>query len=335
MTTGQEVGIVAIGRNEGARFAACLAALPPDVPFVYVDSGSTDGSQARARENGASVVELDMRQPFTAARARNAGFGKLIEDHPAIRFVQFLDGDCALAPGWIERGLEALGRDDRLAIAFGRRRERHPQASLYNAQCDREWNVPPGEVRACGGDALIRVTALREVGGYDDGIIAGEEPDMCLRMRRLGWRICRIDAEMTLHDAAIHSFGAWWRRTRRAGHAYAEHVWRHRGGADPDWVKALLRIVLWGGLMPVGALAGLAAALADRRTLILPFAILLVYLLRYVRLAARARRAGEPWRYALGSAGLLVLDKFAQFGGALTFLGSRMSRRAPRIIEYK
>src|SRR6476660_6372785 len=98
-------GVVVIGRNEGDRLAACLESLRIlDLPLVYVDSGSVDGSAALARSTAhvTAVVELDPARPFSAARARNEGFAALRAARPAIEFVQFLDGDCTLADGWVE-----------------------------------------------------------------------------------------------------------------------------------------------------------------------------------------------------------------------------------------
>src|SRR5205814_1938439 len=102
------VGIVVIGRNEGERLRACLTSAIHDVPpraLVYIDSGSSDGSVALAKGMGIAVVELDLSTPFTAARARNAGFEKLMQVEPATEFVQFVDGDCEIAAGWIERAV--------------------------------------------------------------------------------------------------------------------------------------------------------------------------------------------------------------------------------------
>ena len=201
---GRRVGAVAIGRNEGARLERCLASLAPMAcPLVYVDSGSSDDSVARARTAGAEVVELDLAEPFTAARARNAGLARILDRGNCTGFVQFVDGDCEVRDGWIAWALAAMEAEPDLAVVCGRRRERHPEASVWNLLCDCEWNTPVGEAAACGGDALVRVAALREVGGYDAALIAGEEPEMCLRLSRRGWRVRRLDAEMTLHDAAM------------------------------------------------------------------------------------------------------------------------------------
>ncbi|RYI23340.1 MAG: glycosyltransferase, partial [Acetobacteraceae bacterium] len=215
------VGAVIIGRNEGARLIACLASFPIWVrPLVYVDSGSTDGSAEAARAAGADVVALDMALPFTAARARNEGFARLRElGTPEL--VQFVDGDCKVQQGWVEAAVEFLDARPKVGVVCGRRREIRPELSVFNRLCDGEWDTPVGEAKACGGDALMRVKAVAEVGGYDAGLIAGEEPELCVRLRRAGWTVWRIDREMTLHDAAMTRMSQWWKRTRRGGHAFA------------------------------------------------------------------------------------------------------------------
>ena len=81
----------------------------------------------------------------------------------------------------------------------------HPEASVYNRLCDFEWDTPVGDAEACGGDFLARAAAFGSVGGFDERMIAGEEPELCYRLRRGGWRIHRADHAMTLHDAARES----------------------------------------------------------------------------------------------------------------------------------
>ena len=158
------IGIVAIGRNEGERLRRCLSSvLGRAGKIVYVDSGSTDGSVAMARSMGVEVVELDMSQPFTAARARNAGFARVAD----CVYVQFVDGDCEIVAGWIELAVQQLEENLNWAIVCGRRREQHLDASIYNRLCDIEWDTPVGEAHACGGDAMVRVAAFQQVGGYN------------------------------------------------------------------------------------------------------------------------------------------------------------------------
>ncbi len=312
------VDAVMIGRNEGARLMACLASLHGQVGHVvYVDSGSTDGSVAAARAAGAEVVELDMSLPFTAARARNAGL-RALESH-APDFVQFVDGDCVLQADWIGAALAAFARNPSAVVVCGRRRERFPEASIYNAMADLEWNTPVGETLACGGDALMRFAAVHAVGGFRDGLIAGEEPELCLRLRRQGGRILRIDAEMTMHDAALLRFGQWWTRMVRSGHAFAEGAALHGAGPERHWVAQTRRAVLWGA---VGPLVIVAAALIYP----LCWTLALVYPAQVVRLSLRQ---GPTWAF------LTVVGRFAEAQGALGFYVNRLLGRRRGLIEYK
>src|ERR1700712_3268909 len=69
------VGIVVIGRNEGARLRECLGSVRESgCATVYVDSGSVDNSAQLAAPFVERVIELDSTRPFSAARARNEGF---------------------------------------------------------------------------------------------------------------------------------------------------------------------------------------------------------------------------------------------------------------------
>lgn len=318
----RDVAAVVIGRNEGDRLVRCLAALSGQAaPVVYVDSGSTDGSVAAARAAGAEVVELDMSRPFTAARARNAGLARLAGIDPDGEFVQLLDGDCELRPGWIGTARAALLAEPDLAAVCGRRRERFPEASVWNRLIDAEWDTPVGEARACGGDALMRRAALTEVGGYRDELIAGEEPEMCYRMRAKGWRILRIDAEMTLHDAAMTRFSQWWQRSRRAGHAFAEGAALHGRSPERFRLRETSRALLWGAALPAASV--IAPAVLGPGALLL----LLLWPLQVLRLRWR----GRSWAGAL----FLAVGKIPEAQGALGYWLGRLTGRRGRLIEYK
>jgi GT2 family glycosyltransferase len=325
------LGVVAIGRNEGERLARSLTSVVGRADsVVYVDSGSTDGSVERARGLGVTVVELDRSQPFTAARARNAGFAELIRQEPELEFVQFVDGDCELQPGWLENATRHLEHHPRVGVACGRRRERFPDASPYNRLADMEWDTPVGNALACGGDALIRAPLLRQVGGYNEGLIAGEDPELCQRIRYAGFEIVRLDHEMTLHDAAMKSFRQWWRRMNRSGHAYAEVL--HLQGRSPQKhnIRKVLSIVGWGGILP--ALCLLAAPSSGGASL----ALLLAIPLLGSRIYRSSVRRGAPPADARLYAVACTLGKFAEMQGVLTFLWNRLvRRRRSTLIEYK
>jgi GT2 family glycosyltransferase len=335
------VAAVAIGRNEGERLVRCLDSLAGRVEvLVYVDSGSADGSVERARERGAALVELDPTQPFTAARARNAGLERALELCPDIELVQFVDGDCEVRAGWIADAATHLRTHPERAAVCGRRRERHPDASVYNRCIDLEWDTPTGVAVECGGDAMFRVEALRSSGGFCADLIAGEEPELCLRLRRAGYTIYRMDAEMTLHDAALTRFSQWWQRTARSGHAYAEGAWRHGRGPERFRVRELVSILAWGGALPAACVAVLAAAALGA----LPFALgaatglggLALYPLLWLRIARREQAAGATRSDAALWASACVLAKPAQLQGAVQFAWNHLARgRSTGLIEYK
>jgi GT2 family glycosyltransferase len=331
------IAVVVIGRNEGDRLKLCLRSIPSDVPTVYVDSGSTDGSVEFARSIGAHVIELDMTCGFTAARARNAGWRALAEQGLDAEFIKFVDGDCELNGEWLGLAANALNEDLSLAAVFGRRRERFPDRSIYNRMCDDEWNVPPGLVACFGGDVLVRRTALEQAEGYSDDLIAGEEPDLCLRLSRFGWKIRCIGAEMTLHDAAMTKATQWWLRARRSGFAYMTHVLRHKDQAFPAWTRQVKSIFIWGGVLP--AMALISAALGLIMPSSVPVALVLLigglYMVQIARVAAKKRSTGQSWSFALPYAALIVGGKLAEFGGLLRSMLDHIRKRRSTIIEYK
>jgi GT2 family glycosyltransferase len=315
--------VIVIGRNEGTRLEACLASMPADAAgLVYVDSGSTDGSVAAARAAGAQVVELDPARPFTAARARNAGVAALTAAGIAPDYLQFVDGDCTLDPGWLATAVAFLDATPAAAVVCGRRRERHPEASVYNRLCDREWNTPIGQARACGGDALMRRAAFEAAGGFRNDLIAGEEPELCVRLRAAGWEVWRIDAEMTLHDAAMIRFDQWWKRSRRGGFAAAEGAALHGAPPERHGVTQVRRALTWGLGLPTAALLG---------SLVTPWAlaVLAAYPAQVIRLALRRSGQGSDWEEAV----FLTLGKFPEAMGVLGHVLRGAGHTA--LIEYK
>jgi GT2 family glycosyltransferase len=318
-----DLGAVVIGRNEGERLRACLKSLAiKSSQVVYVDSGSSDDSVRFARRLGVHVIELDPGQKFTAARARNEGAKRLLALYPNLSFLQFIDGDCALCVDWLATASDFMERHDDVAIVCGRRRERHPDASVYNSLCDREWDTPVGQALACGGDSLVRAAAFQAVSGFRADLIAGEEPELCVRLRAKGFLIWRLDSEMTLHDAAMTRFAHWRRRSARGGYAMAEVAALHWGAPTAIWRKELLRALFWGALAP--ALILLAA-------LITPLALvgLAIYPLQIARIALTRRPTS--WVYAW----FVTLAKFAEAQGAILYYWRALNGREGTLIEYK
>jgi GT2 family glycosyltransferase len=325
-----ELGIVTIGRNEGERLRRCLTSLVGrGMPVVYVDSNSTDDSVSQARSLGAVVVELDLSQPVCVPRARNEGFQRLCQIDPEVRIVQFVDGDCEVVEGWLDQGRRVLHEHPDVALVTGRRRERFPERSIYNRLADIEWDMPVGEIKGSHGDIMVRADAFRQAGGFDASVLVGEDYDLCLRLRKSGWILLRIDAEMTIHDMGMTRFGQWWRRCVRSGYGYAEGALLHGKLPERHWVRDVRSISFWGIALPL-VILGLAW---PTRGLSLELA--LVYPLQMLRIARRQRHAGmssrDAWLYGLAC----TLAKFPHALGLLRFWIGRPLGWNKRIIEYK
>jgi GT2 family glycosyltransferase len=327
--TSSSVAIVAIGRNEGERLKCCLsAALAAASMVVYVDSGSSDGSAAYARSVGCTVHELDAARPFSAARARNEGFARLMEIAPETTFVQFLDGDCELDPAWLEAGIEALRARPELGIARGAVSEMYPERSVYNRLCSLEWQQKLGEVDACGGRFLLRARVFRQMNGMRADLIAGEDDEFCLRVREAGWKIAMLDAPMARHDAAITRWSQWWQRMRRAGHAFAQVAELHPGW--PYFRGERRKLWIWGLLVPLAGLLPLVMTHGGSLA-----AAVGLYALQYIYIARgalrRGWRAADAWPYAA----FVVLSRFPGLLGLLEYKLRQRFGRNSRLIEYK
>jgi hypothetical protein len=280
-----------------------------------------------ARSLGAHVVELDSSTPFTAARGRNAGIQRLREIAPEVEYAQLIDGDCELVHGWIPNAAGFLDANPEYAAAAGRLNERFPDASIYNYLCNVEWDTPIGDADVCGGIAMMRVRAFESVGGFKPDLIAGEEPELCVRLRQDGWKIRRLDADMALHDVAMTRLSQWWKRTTRSGHSYAEVSDLH--GAPPErmWVEESRRVVAWGLVLPTLAVVG--APITSGASLLL----LLAYPFNVVRIAQRLRREGQtrPWTLAF----FLMLAKLPEAAGWLRYQWGKLTGKRSAIIEHK
>jgi GT2 family glycosyltransferase len=326
-----QIGVVVIGRNEGDRLHRCLqSVLAQTESVVYVDSGSTDDSCDMARSLGIDVVELDTSVPFSAARARNAGFDWLYRNYPAVKYVQFVDGDCEVVDGWLMAGAMTFWQDPRIVAVCGWRRERYPERSLYNRICDVEWHWGAvGEIAQAGGDVMIRADVFQAIKGYNPAVIAGEDDEIGVRLRQSGGKIIRLDRDSTIHDANMLQWQQWWRRAQRCGYAYGLVYALHGAPPERKYVREVRRVMLWGLALP------LVALLAAIPTYGLSLLLLLRYPLGIVRIMRNTRKQGfsqddsRAWGLSCG------LSVFPEVMGLLQFYWKKLRRRKHQIIEYK
>jgi cellulose synthase/poly-beta-1,6-N-acetylglucosamine synthase-like glycosyltransferase len=330
------IAVVLIGRNEGERLRVCLeSVLAMEYPrelleVIYVDSASTDGSVGLARSMGVRTILLD--GPTTAARGRNAGWTTTDAE-----FVLFLDGDTVLAPGFVASAIGHFNDSiytDKIAGVYGNRRESRTDESIYNAIFDLDWNAEPGFSRFFGGDALVRREALVEVGGYNPALIAGEEPDLCRRLRGLGYRILHVNEPMTQHDLAMHTLSQYWRRSVRTGYAYAEVSAMYEKTDDKLWLAEsqsnVTRAVFW----MIGPVLGALLSLAIWS--VIPLAMFLLAGIGLIaRTAVKARKRVKPLKLLAAYSLHSHLQQVPIFVGQLRFWIARRRGRGEAIIEYK
>jgi GT2 family glycosyltransferase len=322
---------VVIGRNEGQRLVRSLLSVQRErVEVVYVDSASSDGSVEAAGALGVRAISLDPSERLSAARGRNAGFEDVMKAHPDVEYVQFLDGDSEVAPGWLARAAAELDAFPKVAAVCGRVHEKNPRASIYNALYELDWVFTPGEVEWFGGSAMFRAAAFREAGGFDPTLIAGEDPDLYRRIRARGHTIAAIDHDMVLHDADITKFAGWWTRNVRTGHAYAEAMARRPDDPAMRSGKALRSIHFWGLWLP-----GLSVALAPPTLGASLFAPLAGYPALFVRVYQAKRGRGFSESDARLYATFCVLGKFPQLWGVLRYRALNLRGIASDLIEYK
>ena len=327
------LSVVVIGRNEGARLVRCLESIAQMSPLqgsievIYVDSGSTDGSLERAAQFNVKVKRLESANPCAAA-GRNAGWR---EAKAPIIF--FLDGDTVLERNFVADTIAELN-DPKVAVVFGNRREIKPKASIYNRLLDLDWIAPSGAVEFCGGDALIRREVLERVDGFDERLIAGEEPEMCQRIRALGFTILHVDRPMTGHDLAMTRFSQYWRRAVRSGYAYAEVSRRFRNTDLPLWNKVARRNLAHGaGLL--GIIVGAPLVSIALNSMIPIGAAVAIIAVLVIRTAIRYR-----WKTADLATLLLFglhshLEQIPLLFGQLKYQLDRLGGKTRELIEYK
>lgn len=331
-----KVGVVIIGRNEGLRLKRCLESIETNFfKTVYVDSGSTDLSVNLALNHGADVVELDMSVPFCAARARNAGYRRLNELVPRLNYVQFIDGDCELARNWLSFATEALLKRPDHAIVVGWLKEKFPEHSIYNLLGDLEWNFTgSGPVEAVGGIFMIRCEAFDSVNGFDSTVAVGEEPELCQRLSQKGWKITKFDHDMAFHDLAMTRFTQWWRRTVRNGYGSMDVASRFK---IPKFVQMNLRAQFW-FLWLVATLAiCYAGSLPSSSPVIfgLIFLTACVWPARFLRIAIRTFKKGQPIRTSAIYAFFMLISFAPQITGQMLYFIDRLRNRKFRLLEYK
>jgi GT2 family glycosyltransferase len=317
-----EIGVVIIGVNVERYLADCIRSVQTAnypagrLKIVYVDGGSRDASARIAGEfENVAVIELNDRHP-TPGRGRNAGW-----KHLSTPLIQFMDADTVIDPDWFERAFRAL--DDATAAVCGHRREKYPLKNAYHRFTEMEWHYETGPCRYFGGEAIVRRSVLEATGGFDEDLVAGEDPELSYRIRLNGRQILRIDAPMSVHDINMTTFRQYLKRAYRSGYAYAEIALRFIRNPEKLWLKESIRI-LAKALLPIGLVA--AGALTGNIGWGLLLAVLVLFR-PLINIGRMKQQAQQPWGYVLLYAGHTALVVYPQFWGMVRYFWGRATGR--------
>lgn len=322
------VGVVVIGRNEAEHLRRSLASLPQSAhaTAVYVDSGSTDGSVELAQGRGVAAHSLDPARPFSPARGRREGVELLVAMHPELEFIQFVDGDCELAAGWLEAATAYFAKHSEVAILCGRLEEREPERSVYNWLSAKQWERPAGEIRSSGGIFMIRRDVYQQAGGFNELLVTMEEEDLCNRILAAGHKIVRLDTAMAIHDSGMHSFSQWWQRAIWGGYGAGIQC-AQKSDSVTGYLAGATQYLLMPVMVPIAFLLGLVGAIWAKWLLAIPLACLVAYALLFARMARSRLRIGNQLHEALVYSFFIILRRFPVAIGLLRHLLKRSSKR--------
>jgi GT2 family glycosyltransferase len=161
-------------------------------------------------------------------------------------------------------------------------------------------------------------------------VIAAEDDEFCLRVRKTGSRILLIDEVMARHDVAMVRFAQWWRRSIRTGHAFAHVAALHGQSEDRYFVADCRRIWMWALILPV-----IAIAFAPVSRGISALVLVCAYALQFARTYFKGRQRNWSARQAVIYSFFTMLFKFPAFVGMLQYYWRQWRGRSMTIIEYK
>lgn len=203
------VSIVLLTHNCAHRIEPILHhLLDLNLPLIAVDNGSADETaDILARYSAADVVRLPRN---IGAAARNAG-----ADRAHTPYILFCDDDGWFEPDALERMCDLLDEHPSLAvinarILVGARRDLDPISAVMAASPLPDEDGIPGAVLLgfMAGAVLVRASAYKEVGGYDERFfIGGEEETLAFKLAKAGWHLRYLDDFVVHHEASMENAG--------------------------------------------------------------------------------------------------------------------------------
>ncbi|MAW80282.1 MAG: hypothetical protein CMI63_08580 [Parvularcula sp.] len=318
------IGVVIIGADPRVSPEAAIRSVPEGCSVVFAPLGPMNEAVAAARKAGAEIAEAG-KGPQTAGRAKNAGYRHLKKIMPGMRYVQFMDASSALDPDWFASAEKFMERRPEVAVIEGSTRRRNGDHVSFPTVAEQRKYQTPGEIVAVAAPgAFMRTEAFEAAGGFRGDLLSCEDDDLCIRQRRRGAHIWRLETDMMIREP--RKMG-WWKRAVLRGFDNAYAMSLHGGPPERHGVGETVRAVIWGFFIPFAIIvaAGLAAAAAAMLAPLTPApvaaaAVLALGALLYaLKILASIIRRG-PFRIASwGEAFGAIFGRFAEAMGVFRF----------------
>lgn len=246
-----ELSVIIVSYNTGDLIGACLQSLESAFSgkreIIVVDNASTDGSADFIGNNFPSVNLITNSTNRGFAAANNQGLSLCRG-----KYVFFLNPDAAAMPGAMDEAVSFM--DQNLHIGLAGVRIIYPDGTGQESVSYRypgetyisdELKGLKGSIACVLGAAMIaRRECLRSVSGFDeDFFLYGEDQDLCLRIRKMGYEIGYTDASVIVHisgQSERHTpLAELWRKKTRAEYCfYRKHYF-------PETIRRIVRAELF------------------------------------------------------------------------------------------
>jgi len=183
-----------------------------------------------------------------------------------------------------------------------------------------------GEIMTTGRTMLVRADAFEAAGGFRGDLMTEETADVCIRLRKRGAHVWRIDTPMACVPPPFRALAGWYAQSVRDGRDYAVGAALHGGPPERYRARELARAVVWGAVFPLVALSAAAGGATAVYLLDFPTTVAVmtglgmlaltaaVYLLKIIVIAFRhGFFSPTVWLYGL----LTVSGHFFEFIGVL------------------
>jgi mycofactocin system glycosyltransferase len=278
-----DISVVIPVKDRAGELRRCLASLsrltyPQEkLQVIVVDDGSRDDSPTVAREFGALLVPSGGTGRGPAA-ARNVGAAMAKGE-----LLAFIDSDCTASTEWLDELVPAFndpamaavgGQVDGMCSESAVDRYEAVMSSLSLGSRERIGNSGHDTFYLPSCNLLVRRSAFRGAGGFDDSMHVGEDVDLTWRLRDEGWTIAYLPVGRVCHEhrSTIRSF-----MSRRFDYGTSEgmlqllHPRRRKQMVIPPLLALVLALCLmapfagWLTLLPAaGVLAADATAIRLR-----------------------------------------------------------------------